>query len=65
MFCNGTENAIVNSSITIITKQQQKKREIKNTLILQCPCQAKKKCLTKLPSCLLFLICQRDGILMW
>jgi len=45
MFCNGTENAIVNSSITIITKQQQKKREIKNTLILQCPCQAKKNAL--------------------
>jgi len=27
MFCNGTENAIVNRSITIITKQQQQKKK--------------------------------------
>jgi len=27
MFCNGTENGIVYRSITIITKQQQKKKK--------------------------------------
>jgi len=55
MFCNGTENAIVNRSITIITKQRQKKGD-KKYLDTAVPLSGKKKCLTKLPSCLLFLI---------
>jgi len=41
MFCNGTENAIVNRSITIITKQRQKKGD-KKYLDTAVPCQAKK-----------------------
>ena len=44
MFCNGTENAIVNRSITIITKQRQKKGD-KKYLDTAVPLSGKKNAL--------------------